>query len=103
MGVMDSELKRLCEWISGQCNGKWEHDYGVTLETCDNPGWILTVDLKGTRLENKPFVPIREGDFSHNCPLPPWIDCHVENGVFSGGIDLNRLPVLLNLFLNWAK
>lgn len=24
------------------CDGQWEHDYGFTIETCDNPGWLLT-------------------------------------------------------------
>lgn len=24
------------------CNGQWEHDYGITIQTCDNPGWLLT-------------------------------------------------------------
>lgn len=24
------------------CNGEWEHDYGITIQTCDNPGWLLT-------------------------------------------------------------
>lgn len=25
------------------CNGEWEHLYGFTIETCDNPGWLLTI------------------------------------------------------------
>ena len=24
------------------CNGQWDHDYGITIQTCDNPGWLLT-------------------------------------------------------------
>ena len=43
-------LSRLQEWYSDQCNGDWEHTYGVKLDTLDNPGWILTIDLAETDL-----------------------------------------------------
>jgi hypothetical protein len=40
-------------WYAAQCNGDWEHEFGVTLETLDNPGWRLKVDLVGTALEGR--------------------------------------------------
>ena len=43
-------------WYAAQCNGDWEHDFGVTLETLDNPGWSLRVDLVGTALEGRAFA-----------------------------------------------
>ena len=38
-----------------RCDGDWEHSFGVVVETLDNPGWRLLVDLEGTGLEAKPF------------------------------------------------
>jgi len=39
-------------WLQGcymsNCNGDWEHLYGVRIETLDNPGWTLRVELAGT-------------------------------------------------------
>lgn len=42
-----SQLKRLMEWYSSNCNGDWEHSGGVKIETLDNPGWSITVDFDG--------------------------------------------------------
>ena len=41
-------LQRLEQWFAARCNGDWEHASGVTIETLDNPGWRLWVDLTGT-------------------------------------------------------
>lgn len=41
----------LQRWYVGQCNGDWEHQYGVRIDTLDNPGWTVRVDLAGTVLE----------------------------------------------------
>jgi hypothetical protein len=35
-------------WYVAQCNDEWEHSYGVTIDTLDNPGWSLRVDLAET-------------------------------------------------------
>ena len=50
-----SSISNLQEWYASQCNGDWEHTFGVTISTMDNPGWGLTIDLTGTSLENIPF------------------------------------------------
>ena len=43
---MDSNLIHWIEkWYKGNCNGDWEHSYGITIETLDNPGWDFTIDL----------------------------------------------------------
>ena len=44
------DLRNLAAWYSDQCDGKWEHTHGVTIETLDNPGRRLRVDLAGTSL-----------------------------------------------------
>jgi hypothetical protein len=36
-------------WYATQCNGEWEEAYGLKLETLDNPGWRVEIDLTGTR------------------------------------------------------
>ena len=48
-----SELERLQRWYADQCDGEWEHGHGITVETVDNPGLCLSIDLTGTsaRLE----------------------------------------------------
>lgn len=48
--LRDDPIYRLQQWYSAQCNGDWEHSYGIKIDTLDNPGWILTVDLAETNL-----------------------------------------------------
>src|SRR4051812_17526431 len=44
-------LTRLQRWYAAQHDGEWEHGFGVRIDTLDNPGWSLTVDVRGTALE----------------------------------------------------
>jgi len=52
------ELTRLMNWYVAHFNEDWEHLYGVTIDTLDNPGWSLTVDLEETPPAGKAFDPI---------------------------------------------
>lgn len=45
-------LNWLQNWYKTNCNGDWEHTYGIKIETLDNPGWSVVVDLKETNLEH---------------------------------------------------
>jgi hypothetical protein len=51
-------LSRIQVWYHAQCDGDWEHSYGIHIENCDNPGWLLRVYLVGTALANRPFKTI---------------------------------------------
>lgn len=31
----------LSNWHKLNCNGDWEHTYGIKIETLDNPGWLV--------------------------------------------------------------
>ncbi|MDO5067668.1 MAG: immunity 53 family protein [Propionibacteriaceae bacterium] len=57
-------LERLQQWYSAQCDGEWEHGYGVRIESLDNPGWSLAIDLTGTsvRLEVGRKVEVERDD-----------------------------------------
>ncbi|GAA0580655.1 hypothetical protein GCM10010172_76910 [Paractinoplanes ferrugineus] len=37
-------------WYAMQCDGDWEHEFGVQVGTLDNPGWTLAIDLQGTAM-----------------------------------------------------
>jgi hypothetical protein len=49
-------LTWLQAWYATQCDGDWEHDYGVSIETLDNPGWFLRLDLQGTAMDGLTFA-----------------------------------------------
>jgi len=99
-----STIEDLQKWYLSQCNEDWEHTYGVTIGTLDNPGWSLTVDLSGTNLEGVAFSEHSygaedEGDTSG----PEWLICKVENGKFVGYGGPQKLEEMIDLFLSWAK
>jgi hypothetical protein len=57
-----NELQRLQDWYRAQCNEDGEHSFGVTIDTLDNPGWIIKIDLAETTLDGKFFEPVSRGD-----------------------------------------
>jgi hypothetical protein len=38
-------LAWLMQWYLAQCNQDWEHEFGITIATLDNPGWGGPHDL----------------------------------------------------------
>ena len=90
-------LLRLEQWFESMCNGDWEHTYGITIETLDNPGWHVSVELSDTPLAEFPFQAIRQ-DFDKD----DWFQCEVSKGIFQGSCSTGRLNQLLNAFLDWA-
>jgi hypothetical protein len=48
-------LTWLQAWYATHCDGDWEHEYGVAIETLDNPGWFVKVDLQGSALASLAF------------------------------------------------
>ena len=97
---MDQLLTRLQSWYLSQCDGDWEHSFGVKINTLDNPGWGLTIDLKETPLEGKEFKTVERG--LEDDDSVDWHRVWVENCKFEGRGDASKLNFLLNAFLNWA-
>ena len=83
---------------AAQCDGDWEHGFGVKIETLDNPGWTVSIDLTGTALEDVEFTEI-----SNIEPEIDWIQCSVQEGLFEGACGPRMLETLLSSFLDWAN
>jgi hypothetical protein len=90
-------LSKLQNWYESQCNEDWEHQAGVSIDTLDNPGWTVTIDLDGTNLSSKIFQPIEDMNASRD-----WIRCWVEGGKFYGVGGPQKLEEILTVFLSWA-
>ncbi|WP_345239176.1 immunity 53 family protein [Pontibacillus salipaludis] len=48
-------LKWIQTWYFEQCNGDWEHGYGIRIDTIDNPGWSVMINIEDTDVRDKPF------------------------------------------------
>lgn len=66
--LMNENLKTIDKWFQSRCNGQWEHHFGFTLETTDNPGWLVTFQLDMTETEAKSIlaVPLEKNDVDVN-------------------------------------
>jgi len=75
---MDNLISELESWYHLQCNGEWEHDFGIMIETIDNPGWHLKIDLKNTFLEQAIFEEYQESYEDDS----EWLICKKTEGQF---------------------
>ena len=93
-----STVKWLEEWFCAHCTNDWEHCFGVKIETLDNPGWAVSIDIADTELENKSFekLELDNGDSD-------WMVCRIEEKCFKGFGDPFKLDSILLVFKEWAE
>ena len=97
-------LTELQDWYRSQCNDDWEHSCGVKIETLDNPGWSVTVDLTETELQDRVFKPVVRGPIAYDLNQDQdWIVCKVEGQSFQGAGGPAKLEEIIATFLTWAK
>ena len=42
-------------WYTAQTDGDWEHQFGLRIDTLDNPGWSVAIDVTETDLADRRF------------------------------------------------
>jgi hypothetical protein len=78
--MSDDNLTWLETWYQKQCNGEWEHSYGIHIDTLDNPAWTVKINLNGTRYAGPPNIKIEvEYESDHD-----WMVCKVVESVYEG-------------------
>ncbi len=91
-------LTEIQQWYHSQCDEEWEHRYGVLIETLDNPGWLVKIDLAGTPLASSSFGLVEDLE-----PEQDWISCKIEEKQFKGAGGPYMLRKILDTFLDWAR
>ena len=93
-----SILNWLEKWYQSNCDTNWEHVYGVKIDTLDNPGWGVKINLSDTPLGGKEFkeIYINNGDND-------WINCRISNNVYEGAGDPFKLEEILKIFKEWVE
>ncbi len=96
-------IQRLQAWFAQNCDGHWEHSLGVSIQSCDNPGWWVKIDIRGTSLEHKQFENVQSGvDDAGHPNSESWLNCYLCEGVWNGAGDSEKLEAILVHFLDWA-
>ena len=80
------------DWFASRCDGEWEHQNGIRIDTLDNPGWCVTADV-GTPVANREMA--FDGDET-------WLDCRVSDGVFTGCGDPSQLGRIIEILQEWT-
>ena len=88
----------LVGWYSVHCDGDWEHSYGVKIDTLDNPGWTVRIDLTDTELDGAPF----ERSETHRSE-DDWLVAWIENGQWQLACGPLNLAEGLHRFRAWAS
>ena len=85
----------LQEWYLTNCDGDWEHQYGVHANTLDHPGWTVRINLLGTRWEALEMSPIER-----ETAATDWVHCSISKKEFSAHGGPENLEELLSIFRN---
>ena len=76
----------------------------MKIDTLDNPGWSVTIDLDGTSLEEKKFSPVAYGVEKEAVERSDdWIHCYVEGKKFVARGGPHKLDEILQIFLRWKE
>src|SRR5262249_4459082 len=98
MVVASSSLQRLIDWYLRHCNGDWEHSFGFTIDTLDNPGVRIKVDLQETELSYAPFLELKD---KYDSP-DHWLICRRTDTIFEAFGAPTRVEDMLRIFADWA-
>lgn len=100
---MASNFSWLSEWYQSQCNGDWEHRYGISIDTLDNPGWYIRIDLVDTGLEEVPFDTVESGEVGGDgTTFAHWYTCQISNGQFLASCGSLDLETAIKIFREWS-
>jgi hypothetical protein len=91
-------VSRLCAWFERQSVNEWHEDHGVKIDTLDNPGWSMKVDLKGTSLQKKVFQEFRIERSDRD-----WVFARKNAEVFEVFGGPRNLNEMIEKFLLWAE
>jgi Immunity protein 53 len=84
-------LEIIDAWFKMLVNGDWEHHNGIKIETTDNPGWMITLNLP-LDLQK------RSDEINYSINQSDEVEGMIKNGnLYLYSVDLS---VLVNEFAN---
>jgi len=92
-----SALDRLQGWFLAQCDMAWEQVNGVHIDSVDNPGWQVRIDLAGTRWAGRDFEICQHDRSEHD-----WLRCWVDGTQWLAAAGPSNLEEALEVFLAWV-
>ncbi len=91
-------LESLMNWYQSNCDGDWEHQNGLEIQTLDNPGWWLEVDLIGTSMDGC-VIPRRLIERTEN----DWVNVNTKKNKFEASGGPGNLAEIIGLFVAFVE
>lgn len=88
----------LTDWYKMNCNGDWEHSYGIQINNVIGFGWTVEINLSDTALENRVLEKLEINNGEND-----WFFCKAIDNIFTGGGDINKLTQILETFKAWSE
>lgn len=88
-------LKKIMDWYQSNCNGDWEHTYGIRITTVDNPGWFVEIDILETEVEGR-IIDQKSIDYDDNDD--DWYFFKSDGKAFKASGDPTKLEFLIDRF-----
>jgi hypothetical protein len=93
-----TNLERLQAWYVSQCDGDWEHCFGISISTLDSPGWKVEIELNETNLEQYTFEKIQTERSEDD-----WLFIERKEMQFRMACGPMNLEECLAIFCDWAN
>ncbi len=102
----NDNLLWLSQWYLSQCDNDWEHSHGVKIDTLDNPGWSLKIDLTDTPMQGRPFEREEHGEISGDLDewrqTGCWWVARVNGNTFDVACGPLDLSAAVGVFRRWV-
>ena len=95
---MLNPISRLQRWYVSHCDGDWEHSWGIKIDTLDNPGWSIKINLEETERADKPCKAVAE-EISDD----DWIFMHKEKEELHVACGPNGLERAIAMACDWLE
>ena len=86
------------EWYQSYCNGDWEHNKNILIESIGDLEWSVFINLEETALEDEKFDVMKIERTKDD-----WVYCVVEESKFKATCGLCNLVEVLRIFRDWAE
>jgi hypothetical protein len=97
-------LSWIQKWYFEQCDGDWEHGYGIRIETIDNPGWSVIICVENTDVQDKLFEIVNIERHEND-----WVHCKIDYDKQRDGLQFygyggpENLGEILEIFKAWVE
>lgn len=92
-------------WYVRECNNDWEHSFDVQIDTSDNPGWTIQIDLKETFLEGS-TIESQKGEPAQNMDewreRGSWWNAEADGVKFKASCGPTDLSSVIGVFRQWV-